>query len=252
MWISAWSSRLRLRLRYSVMSHDRTRSAIRQSVRNAAPQEPCSRAPRPWRAIRKSSAWTSAVRPVGTTGRSTRGIASPDLKPAKNDSTAETFAVGVRLSLQRNRMDARDWRFPTPCPICDAMAGTPYHVQTVAPTLTLALRCGDCGHEWEISRRHRRYSLSLARIVANRPGDFVTWVLFSLSLKFDDKFGEMEHPCGVTQVTRDWRFPTACPNCDAVAGRRTSFKPRRLRSLSRCGVMSVATNGTSQRHRRRL
>jgi len=48
-------------------------------------------------------------------------------------------------------MDARDWRFPTACPICDAMAGTPYRVQTVAPTLTLALRCGDCGHEWEIS-----------------------------------------------------------------------------------------------------
>jgi len=48
-------------------------------------------------------------------------------------------------------MDARDWRFPTPCPSCEAMTGTPYRVQTDAPILTLTLRCDDCGHEWEIS-----------------------------------------------------------------------------------------------------
>lgn len=48
-------------------------------------------------------------------------------------------------------MDAGDWRFPTACPICDAVAGTPYRLQTDAPMLTLALHCGYCGHDWEIS-----------------------------------------------------------------------------------------------------
>jgi hypothetical protein len=48
-------------------------------------------------------------------------------------------------------MKASDWRFPMACPSCEAVAGTPYRVQTETPTLTLALRCGNCRHEWDIS-----------------------------------------------------------------------------------------------------
>jgi hypothetical protein len=46
---------------------------------------------------------------------------------------------------------AKDWRFPTECPICNDVSGTPQRVTSNDNLLTVALRCAQCHHQWVIS-----------------------------------------------------------------------------------------------------
>lgn len=48
-------------------------------------------------------------------------------------------------------MDAKDWRFPMPCPVCKAVSGNPFRVIARSQTVELGLKCGECRHHWSIS-----------------------------------------------------------------------------------------------------
>ena len=48
-------------------------------------------------------------------------------------------------------MDAHDWRFPMPCPVCNAVSGAPFRVSVGHGKLAIDLRCNSCQHEWTAS-----------------------------------------------------------------------------------------------------
>ena len=48
-------------------------------------------------------------------------------------------------------MDSHEWRFPMPCPSCQATAGDPYRATPEADLIRVSLRCAACGHTWEIT-----------------------------------------------------------------------------------------------------
>jgi hypothetical protein len=47
-------------------------------------------------------------------------------------------------------MDAKDWRFPTICPACNAKAGRPVRVAKPALRIEISVRCDACAQEWTI------------------------------------------------------------------------------------------------------
>ena len=48
-------------------------------------------------------------------------------------------------------MQAKDWRFPMPCPSCKAKAGAPFRAQVGHGAITIDLQCDTCQHQWTTS-----------------------------------------------------------------------------------------------------
>ena len=47
-------------------------------------------------------------------------------------------------------MSMKDWRFPTMCPACGIVSGTPYRARSVGDRIEMALRCTSCRHDWTV------------------------------------------------------------------------------------------------------
>jgi hypothetical protein len=47
-------------------------------------------------------------------------------------------------------MSMKDWQFPTMCPACGIVTGTPYRARYAGDHIEMALRCTSCRHEWAV------------------------------------------------------------------------------------------------------
>jgi hypothetical protein len=47
-------------------------------------------------------------------------------------------------------MSMKDWQFPTMCPACGIVTGTPYRARSAGDRIEIALRCFSCRHDWSI------------------------------------------------------------------------------------------------------
>lgn len=48
-------------------------------------------------------------------------------------------------------MQAKDWHFPMPCPVCGVVTRAPYRAWTGDAVLWVELRCDTCRHEWTLT-----------------------------------------------------------------------------------------------------